>query len=90
MLEFGKGVICQNRASLENNMQEKSKWYEKADEHFTEALKLKSDFTEVYIHRGSVFRDVDQFDPALKDFNTAIEMDPESANAYNQRGKMLC
>ena len=86
MLEFGKGVICQNRASLGNNMQEKLKWYEKAYEHFTEALKLKSDFTEVYIHRGVVFRDVDRFDPALKDFNSAIEIDPESANAYDDRG----
>lgn len=87
MLEFGKGVICQNRASLGNNMQEKLKWYEKAYEHFTEALRLKSDFTEVYIHRGAVFRDVDQFAPALKDFNTAIEIDSESANVYNQRGR---
>ena len=86
MLEFSKGVICRNRASLGNNMQEKLKWYEKAYEHFTEALKLKSDFTEVYIHRGVVFRDVDRFDPALKDFNSAIEINPESANGYNERG----
>lgn len=85
-LEFGKGVSCQNRAGLENNMQEKLKWYEKAYEHYTEALKLKSDFTEAYIHRGAVFRDVDQFDPALKDFNIAIDIDPEFANAYNERG----
>ncbi|MDE0315867.1 MAG: tetratricopeptide repeat protein [Candidatus Poribacteria bacterium] len=87
MLEYGKGVSCQNRAGLENNMQEKLKWYEKAYEHFTEALKLKSDFTEVYIHRGAVFRDVDQFDPALKDFNVAIEVAPEFPSAYNERGR---
>ena len=87
MLEFGKGVICQNRASLGNSMQEKLKWYEKAYEHFTEALRLKSDFTEVYIHRGAVFREVDQFDLALKDFNTAIEIAPEAADAYNERGR---
>lgn len=86
MLEFGKGVICQNRADLGNNMQEKLEWYEKAYEHFTEALKLKSDFIEVYIHRGAVFRDVKEFDRALKDFNFAIEIDPESADGYNERG----
>lgn len=86
-LEFGKGIICQNRAGLENNMQEKLKWYEKAYEHFTGALKLKSDFIEVYIHRGAVFRDVDQFDPALTDFNIAIEVAPEFPNAYNERGR---
>ena len=85
-LEFGKGVSCQNRAGLENNMQEKLKWYEKAYEHFTEALKLKSDFTEAYITRGAVFRDVGEFELALKDFNVAIEIDPEFANAYNERG----
>jgi len=87
MFQFGKGVICQNRAGLENNMQEKLKWYQKAYEHFTEALRLKSDFIEVYIHRGAVFRDVKEFDPALKDFNFAIEIDPESANGYNERGR---
>ena len=85
-LNFAEGVSYQNRAGLENNMQEKLKWYEKAYEHFTEALKLKSDFIEVYIHRGAVFRDVDQFDPALKDFNTAIERAPEFADTYNERG----
>ncbi len=85
-LNFAKGVSYQNRAGLENNMREKWKWYEKAYEHFTEVLKLKSDFTAVYIHRGAVFRDVDQFDLALKDFNTAIEIDPEFADAYNERG----
>lgn len=87
MAEFSKGISCQNRAGLENNMQEKLKWYQKAYEHFTEALKLKSDFTEVYIHRGAVFRDVDQFEPALKDFNVAIEIAPEFPNAYNERGR---
>lgn len=86
MLEFGKGVICQNRVGLENNMQEKLKWYQKAYEHFTEALRLKSDFIEVYIHRGAVFRDVKEFDRAFKDFNFAIEIDPENANGYNERG----
>ncbi len=86
MLEFAKGVICQNRASLGSNMQEKSKWYVKAYEHFTEALDLKSDFTEAYIKRGAVLRDVNEFDRALKDFNMAIDINPEFANAYTQRG----
>lgn len=85
-LEFAKGRIYKNRADLENNMQDKLKWYEKAYEHFTEALRLKSDFTQAHIYRGAVFRDVDQFDPALKDFNTAIEIDREFASAYNERG----
>ena len=85
-LEFAKGVIYKNRADLENNRQEKLKWYEKAYEHLTEGLKLKSDFTEAYITRGAVFRDVGEFDLALKDFNIAIETDPEFANAYNERG----
>lgn len=86
MLEFVKGVIYQNRAGLENSMQEKLKGYKKAYEHFTEALRLKADFTEVYINRGAILRDVNEFDPALKDFNRAIDINPKFANAYNQRG----
>ncbi|MDE0484524.1 MAG: tetratricopeptide repeat protein [Candidatus Poribacteria bacterium] len=86
MLEYGKGVIYQNRANLEDNMQEKLKWYEKAYEHFTEALKLRSDFTEVYIHRGAILRDVGKLEHALKDFNTAIDIDPDCADSYNNRG----
>ena len=86
MLEFAKGVICQNRASLGSNMQEKLKWYKTAYEHFTEVLKLKSDFTEAYINRGAVLRDVNEFDHALEDFNMAIDINPEFANAYSQRG----
>ena len=86
MLEYGKGVVYRNRANLEDNMQEKSKWYKKAYEHFTEALELKSDFTEAYINRGAVFRDVGEFDLAFKDFDTAREMEPKSANMYHERG----
>ena len=87
MLEYGKGIVYQNRANLEDNMQEKSKWYKKAYEHFTEALELKSDFTEAYINRGAIFRDVGEFDLAFKDFDTAIEMGSKSANMYHERGR---
>ena len=86
MLKYGKGVVYQNRANLEDNMQEKSEWHKKAYEHFTEALELKSDFTEAYINRGAVFRDVGKFDLAFKDFDTAIEIEPKSANMYYERG----
>ena len=86
MLEYSKGAIYQNRANLENTLHEKLKWYEKAYEHFTEALKLKPDFTGVYINRGAVLRDINEFDGALNDFDNAIEMEPESANVYHERG----
>ena len=85
-LEFGKGVSCQSRADLENNVIDKRRWYEKACEHYTEVLKLKPDVTEAYVNRGAILRDVGEFERALKDFNRAIDMDSDCASAYNNRG----
>jgi|GEM_PF-4060768 tetratricopeptide (TPR) repeat protein len=45
------------------------------------------DYSEVYRNRGNSYRHTNQTDLALKDFSTAILLNPQSALAYDERGR---
>jgi tetratricopeptide (TPR) repeat protein len=53
---------------------------------YTEAIKLKSDFIDVYINRGNVYRSIGSYENAINDYNQFISLNPNHANAYYYRG----
>jgi len=48
--------------------------------------KFRPNFAKVYNNRGLVFISNGQFEEALKDFNKAIQLDPDLVEAYSNRG----
>ena len=44
---------------------------------------------KLYSNRGAVYRNKEVFDRAIKDYNKAIELNPELAEAYYNRGNGL-
>lgn len=53
---------------------------------FSEAIRLKSDYTEAYTNRGSAKGYKGDLDGAIADYDTAIRLKPDDALAYNSRG----
>lgn len=45
-------------------------------------------FTEAYINRGNVYRDIGKYDEAFKDFNTALQQKPDLALVYFNIGNL--
>ena len=53
-----------------------------AIKHYTEAIKLKPDFTEAYNNRGNAYYHIGDYNRAIEDYDKAIEIQPDYANAY--------
>ena len=75
--EFVKGLTYQNRRN-----------YEKALEHYTEALRLNPQLAGAYNNRGNVYNSMGEHDCAIRDFIKAIQLRPDFADAYNNRGNV--
>jgi tetratricopeptide (TPR) repeat protein/predicted Ser/Thr protein kinase len=56
-----------------------------AGDDFTRALELSPD-AELYVHRGWASFFADAWRPALRDFETALKLDPKSSDAHTGRG----
>ena len=87
--EFHRGVTYQNRGDSAKDQKEKQSQYEKAIGHYTEALKLKPDLLGAYYNRGVVHSIKGDIDQAIEDLNKAVELNPEDANIYRNRGCLL-
>ena len=85
-IEFLKGLKSQDKADEAKTRDEKHEHYGNAVRHYTEALKLKPNFANVYYNRGTAYSDKGEFDNAIQDYSKAIELNPHDANAYNNRG----
>ena len=83
---FYRGFACQDRADKATSSEVKREEYEKAIEHYTNAINVKPDFAEAYNNRGVAYRSIGDFEAAIEDYTKAIDLDPEYANAYNNRG----
>lgn len=53
--------------------------------HYSFVLKMQPQ-TEVYAARGDLFKSLQNFEKAEADYNRALEMDPNFAEGFNQRG----
>ena len=74
--EFFKGVTYQNRRN-----------YEKAVEHYTEALRLNPQLVEAYNNRGNAYCNKKSLvGRAIEDYTRAIDLTPNYAIAYYNRG----
>ena len=85
-IEFLKGITHWRDANETKDNEEKDEYYNSAVRHYTEAIKLKTDFSAAYISRALVYRDKGELDKALHDFDRAIALNPEHPGAYNNRG----
>jgi tetratricopeptide (TPR) repeat protein len=54
--------------------------------YYSEAIRLKPDYTGAYNNRGIARRIKDDLDCALRDYDEAIRLKPDYADAYNNRG----
>ena len=84
--QFYRGFVCQERGNEATISEEKREEYEKAIKHYTQAIQLKPNLAEAYNNRGSVHRDLGNFDDAITDLDKAIDLDPNYAEAYSSRG----
>ena len=85
-IEFLKGLTCQREASETEDPKEKLDLHKNAIKHYTEAIKLKSDYEIAYYNRGIAYGNIDDPDAAIADFSKSIDLDPKDASAYNNRG----
>ena len=84
--EFYKGVTSQGRADSAKTEAGRQKCYNDAITHYTEAIDLNPELTEVYNNRGVANGKTGNFHAAIQDFNTTIDLNPEIAGVYNNRG----
>ena len=59
--------------------------FEEAFDHYNKAL-LIIDYDDVYYNRGNAYVRLGNYQLALKDYNKAISLNPNSADTYNNRG----
>ncbi len=68
-----------NKSFLSNN-------FEKAEGLFTQIIKSKPDYKDVYYKRGMCYLMTNQLDLAEEDFTRAIDYNSKNADAFNARG----
>ena len=60
--------------------------YAGAIKDYTEAIKLKPDDADTYIHRGWAKEKCNDYSGAIEDFTQAIKLNPNDASTFNARG----
>jgi len=61
--------------------------YEKAVEHFTEAIKMNPQSAIMFAKRASCYIQLQKPNACIRDCNRAIELNPDSAAAHKFRGR---
>ena len=85
--ELLKALTYEHKASKAKTNEKKHKFLKNAIKHYTEALKLKFDSNAwAYEKRGIACYKTRDFHAAIEDFNKVIDLAPEDAGAYNNRG----
>ena len=60
--------------------------YEKAIEHYDQAIRLSPQIAQSYNNRGIAKSKLEKYEEAIADFNKAISINPQDDRAYNNRG----
>ncbi|KAM6412929.1 LOW QUALITY PROTEIN: uncharacterized protein J5M81_002030 [Pluvialis apricaria] len=63
--------------------------FQKAVQLFTDAIELNPQVSTLYVNRASVFVQLQKPNAAIRDCDKAIKIDPNSAQPYKWRGKVL-
>ena len=83
--EFYKGRTCQECGNSEKDLVEKREWYDKAIEHYTEAINLNPEFPDAYNSLGTVHEKKGEIHEAIEAYSRAIELKPRLFELYNNR-----
>ena len=62
--------------------------YDKAIEHYTEAIKLNPNYARAHNNRGVAYYNTKDFKYAMVDYTEAIRLNPNFFQAYNNRGSV--
>ena len=84
--DFYSGLTSQNKADEARTFKEKRKACTEAIEHYTNALGRNLELSSVYNNRGTAYKDINEHDLAIADFNKAIRLNPDDVGAYSNRG----
>jgi Tfp pilus assembly protein PilF len=71
---------CRNAINSEENGD-----FAAAIRHYSDAIELDPDWSDVYLFRGSVFAKQGNLDLAISDFSNAIQLNPHDADAFQRR-----
>ncbi len=81
-----------NRGIARNGLND----HDGAIKDYTKAIELagpvndRANLTNAYSNRGAAYKFKGEFEKALDDLNTAVELDTENASAYHNRGVVRC
>jgi tetratricopeptide (TPR) repeat protein len=64
--------------------------YEFAVADYTEAIRLKPDYSDAFSNRGTAYEGLKQYDKAIADYSEAIRLKPDYAPAFFNRGLAYC
>jgi tetratricopeptide (TPR) repeat protein len=92
------GSISEN-STLSKSPQERAReWIELASEsenqvlkieYCSKAIELVPDHAPYYFQRGNCYKDLKDFDAAIKDYSKAIQIDDQFIPSYQNRGQLL-
>ena len=68
------------------NKKSNQKQYRDAIIHYDNAIRLKSDFAEVYYRRGKAKYELKRYKAAIYDYDNALRLKPDDVNSYFNRG----
>ena len=74
----GKALVLNNSADRNDIL--------KAIECLDESIRLKPDYVNAYIKRGTFYAELDQYELAIGDYDEAIRRKPRDGNLYDMRG----
>lgn len=86
-IEFNKGLTSHRRAEAAKTNKERQKLYDDAITHYTEAIDLNPELTEVSYFRGVAYSNIGDFEAAIRDFDKVINLDAKDGVVYFHRGK---
>lgn len=72
-IHYYQGLTYRRKAYLAKNREEKQKWYQKALERYTEALRLKPDDEIYHRARAETYADNGEFERAVQDYTNVIK-----------------
>ena len=83
-IEFNKGLTSHRRAEAAKTNKERQKLYDDAITHYTEAIDLNPELTEVSYFRGVAYSNIGDFEAAIQDFDNdkVINLDAKDGVVY--------